>query len=70
MMLKDTYYPVVVRINEDVAEMSMLSLHGENNEKSEKQDIVTNIEFEAIFSSIKRYFFHQIMIDFFKSNIV
>ena len=35
-----------------------------NNEASEKQDIVIDIYFEAILNSIKRNFFHQGMFGF------
>ena len=42
----------------------MLTLHGDNIEESEKQDILTNIEFEAIVTQIKKYLFHQRIIDF------
>ena len=48
ILSKDTYYPLVVVINEDVAAASLLSLNGNNKKYSEKQDIVTNIEFEAV----------------------
>ena len=49
---------------EDVAAVSFLTLQGKNIEKSDKQYIVKNIEFEAIVPSIKDYFFHQRMVDF------
>ena len=49
--------------NEDVASASLLTLHGDNIEEYYKQDIVINIEFEAIVPSIKKYFFHQRMVD-------
>ena len=39
-------------------------MHGDNNEYYEKQDIVKNIYFKAIFTSTKNNFFHQHMIDF------
>ena len=52
-MLQDTYSPLVFSRNEDVAAASLLSLHGDNNLYSDKQDIVTNILFEAIVPSIK-----------------
>ena len=42
----------------------MLNFCGGKIQESEKQDIVTNIEFEAIVTSIKKYFFHQRMVDF------
>ena len=63
-MSVDTDYPLVFMVNEDFAAVLLLSLHGNNNEDNEKQDIVTNIEFEAIVTSIKNYFFNQRMVDF------
>ena len=42
-MSKYTDSPVIVIINEDVLAASFISLHFEKNEKSEKQDIVTNV---------------------------
>ena len=39
-------------------------MNGNNIEDCDKQDIVTNIEFEAILPSIKNYYFHQCMVDF------
>ena len=39
-------------------------MHGNNNEDSEKQDVVTNILFEAIVSSIKKNLFCQSMVGF------
>ena len=48
--------------NEDVASAPLLTLYGEIIEESYKQEIVTNIEFEAIVTSIKKYFFHQHMV--------
>ena len=39
-------------------------MHGDNIEESYKQDTVSNIEFEAIVTSIKKYLFHQCMVDF------
>ena len=50
--------------NEDVVSSSLITLHGDNIEESDKQDIVTNIEFEATVPSIKKYFFCQRIIDF------
>ena len=55
---------MVVDSNEYVAAESSITLHGKNNEDSDKQDMVTNIEFEAIVPSIKKHFFHQHMVDF------
>ena len=39
-------------------------MNGDNIEESDKQEILTNIEFEAIVTPIKRYLFHQRMVDF------
>ena len=63
-MSRDKYDPLVVRINEDVAFASLFYFHGEKNEDNEKQDIIINIEFEAIVPSIKKSFFHQRMVSF------
>ena len=63
-MSKYKDYQLVVISNEDVADVSLLSLHGENIEDSDKQDIVTNIKLEAIIPSYKRNFFHKLMVDF------
>ena len=52
-MSKDKYYSVVVVRNEDVTAAALIYLHGKNNENTEKQDIVTNMEFESIVNSIK-----------------
>ena len=51
---KDTYFTVFVSINEDFAATSFIYLHGDKIADSDKQDIVTNIYFEAIVSSIKK----------------
>ena len=50
--------------NEDVAIASFITFQGDNIEEYKKQDIVTNIWFEAIVHSIKRYLFHNSMVDF------
>ena len=50
--------------NEYVADVSLLTLHGKNIEDYDKQDIVTNISFEAIVPSIKKYLFFHRMVDF------
>ena len=42
----------------------MIYLHFYTIGDSEKQDIVTNIECEAIIPSIKNNFFHQRMVDY------
>ena len=55
---------MVVDSNEDIAATSLLTLHGKNNEYSDKQDMVTNIEFEAIVPSIKKHLFRQLMVGF------
>ena len=41
-----------VGINEYVADASLITLHDNSIKEYEKQDIVTNIEFEAIVPSI------------------
>ena len=43
-----------VGINEDVVATSLLNLHDNHIEESETQDIVINIEFVAIITSIKK----------------
>ena len=55
---------MAVRSDEDVASASLLNLHGDKFEEYDKQEIVTNIEFEAIVPSINKYFFNQRMVDF------
>ena len=50
--------------NEDVAAAPLLNFHGDSIEESDKQDIVTNISFEAIVPSIKKYLFFHRMVDF------
>ena len=55
---------MVVGSNEYVVSVSFLTFNGYNIEKSYKQDIVTNIEFESILPPIKKYFFHHRMFDF------
>ena len=42
----------------------LLYLHDNNIEYPDKQDIVTNIEFEAIIYPIKKFLFHQRMVGF------
>ena len=51
-MSKDTDSPLCVIRNKDVASARLLSLHGNDNAYYEKQDIVTNIYFEAVVPSI------------------
>ena len=58
-MSKDKYYQLVVSSNEDVASVLFIYLHVDIIVDSDKQYIVTNIEFEAIIPSIKNNFFHQ-----------
>ena len=41
-----------------------LTLHGNNIEESDKQDRVTNIQFESIVPPTKKYFFHHSVADF------
>ena len=52
-MSKYTYSLLFVSINEDVSAALLISLHGDNNEDYDKQDIVTNIYIESIVPSIK-----------------
>ena len=47
-MSKDKYFQLIFRSNEDVSAALLFSLRGNNIEDSDKQDIVTNISFEAI----------------------
>ena len=63
-MSQDKYFHVVLSINEDVTSASFIFLHDDNIEDSEKEEIVTNIELEAIIPSIKKNFSHQRMVDF------
>ena len=63
-MSKNKDSQLVVGSNEDVAAALLLTLHGDIIEDFDKQDIVTNIEFESIVPSIKNYLFHQCMVDF------
>ena len=63
-MSKNKESQLVVVNNEDVADSSLLYLHGGNIEYYERQYIVLNIEFESIVSSIKNDFFRQCMVDF------
>ena len=63
-MSKDEDYQLVVRNNEDFADLSLLSLYGKKVEDSYKQDIVTNIELEEIIPSIQNRFFCNLMVDF------
>ena len=44
---------MVISSNKDVAGASLIYLHGNNIEDSDKQDIFSNTEFEAIINSIK-----------------
>ena len=62
--VKNVESQLYVSSNEDIAYASLLTFHGDNIEESYKQDIVTNIEFESILPSIKKYYFHHHMVDF------
>ena len=55
---------MIVVSNEDIAAESLLTLHVNNIEYYDKQDIVLNTESESIIPSTKNYFFHQRIIDF------
>ena len=54
----------VVNSNEYVASELLIYLHGDKIEDSDKQDIVSNIEFESIKPSIKNNLFYQRMMNF------
>ena len=45
-------------------EESLITFNGDNIEEYDKHDIDTNIEFESIETSIKKYWFNQRMVDF------
>ena len=62
--VKNKQYKLVISINEYFAAASLLTLHGNNIEYSDKQDIFPNTEFEAIITSVKKNFFHQRMMNF------
>ena len=62
-MSKDKYYQLVVSINEDVAAKLLISFLGKNIEDSLKK-IVTNIQFEATITSIKKGIFPQHMMNY------
>ena len=55
---------MVVISNDDVAAALLISLHGNNIEDYDKQDIVSNIELWAIIPSIGKNLFHQHMMNF------
>ena len=57
-------YKLNVGIYEYSASASLLTLNDKNIEESYKQDIVANIEFEAIENSIQTYLCYQCMVDF------
>ena len=63
-MSKNVEFELNIGSNEDVVATSFLTLNDDNIEEYGKQDIVINIEFEFILTSIKRYFFHQWMVGF------
>ena len=52
-MSKNIESQLNVHSNGDAATTSLLTLHGDNIEESDKQDTVTNIEFEYIVPSFK-----------------
>ena len=54
----------VVVSDEYIAASPFLTLNGNNIENSDKQDIVSNKEFEAMITSIKKYSYHQCMMNF------
>ena len=53
-----------VSSNEYFAASSLIYLHGDNIEDSEKQYWVSDTSFETIIPSIKKNFFHPRMMDF------
>ena len=55
---------MVVDSNEDFEATSFLTFHGNKIEESDKQYMVTNIEFEAMVTLIKNYVFYQRIVDF------
>ena len=55
--VKKYIYILVFGSNKDVVAASLINLHGKNTEESDKQDVVTNIEFEAIVPIIKISYF-------------
>ena len=64
-MSKDRYYKLVVSSNKYVASASLIYLYVNTIGDFDKQEIVTNIEFEAMIPSIKNNLFYQRMVDFF-----
>ena len=63
-MSKNKEYQLNVTSNKDVAAASLISLHDDNIKDYNKQEIVSNTEFEAIIPSIKNNSFHQHMMNF------
>ena len=55
---------MVVKINEDVAALSFLSLYGNKIEDDEEKDIVTKIEFLTTILLMKENYLHQRMVKF------
>ena len=64
IMSKNTESHLNVGSNEYVTSASLLTFHDDKIEEYDKQDIVTNIKFEDIVTSIKKHFFRQRMVDF------
>ena len=62
-MSKNKEYRLVVVSNEYVAAVSLINFQRDNIEYSDKQEIVTNIEFEAKVLLIKKYILHHPMVD-------
>ena len=62
---KNIWSQLNIGSNEDVAASELLTFHVNNVEEYENQDIVTNIKFEAISTSIRKHLFHQHIIVFF-----
>ena len=62
--MKKKWFQLVVKINEDVAALSFLSLYGNRTEDDEEKDIVTKIEFLTTILLIKENYLHQRMVKF------
>ena len=57
--VKKNESPLVIISNEDVSAASLLCFNRDKIEDSYRQDIVSNIIFESIITSIKNNFFNQ-----------
>ena len=70
MMSKNKDFQLVVGINKYAEAAPFIFFHGDNIKDSKKQDIVSNIKFEAIITSIKNNFLHQRMAIFLNKVLV